>query len=99
MSHAPEPFPPHTTPVAQDYPIGHAFKAMPFARIHLRIGCVLFVALAIEAWEMLILTYVAGDLARDLSLSQTQVGFAISALFLGMIPGALLWGPVSDRIG
>ena len=45
------------------------------------------------------LTYVAGDVATSLQVSTTQVGIAISALFLGMIPGSLMWGPISDRIG
>jgi putative MFS transporter len=79
--------------------VGHAFRDMPFGSIHVKIGAVLFFAFAIEAWEMLILTYIAGDLATSLQVGATQVGIAISALFLGMIPGSLLWGPISDRIG
>ncbi|WP_227471756.1 MFS transporter [Paenarthrobacter sp. YJN-5] len=79
--------------------VGHAFRDMPFGSIHVKIGAILFIAWAIEAWEMLILTYVAGDLATSLQIGPTQVGIAISALFLGMIPGSLLWGPIADRIG
>ncbi|MFL5449493.1 MAG: MFS transporter [Gemmatimonadales bacterium] len=72
---------------------------MPFGAVHLKIGIALFVTFAIESWEMLILTYVASDLEGSLAISATQVGMVISALFLGMIPGSLLWGPISDRIG
>jgi putative MFS transporter len=85
--------PPHSMAV------GHAFRDMPFGAIHFKIGAALFFAFAIESWEMLILTYNAGDLATNLQIDAAQVGIAISALFLGMIPGSLLWGPISDRIG
>jgi putative MFS transporter len=90
---------PGTASPPRSMAVGHAFRDMPFGSIHFKIGAVLFFAFAIEAWEMLILTYVAGDLATSLQVSATQVGIAISALFLGMIPGSLLWGPISDRIG
>lgn len=79
--------------------VGAAFHRMPFGAAHVKIGFALWMAFAIESWEMLTLTYVAGDLEADLQISSTQVGMAISALFLGMIPGALLWGPIADRIG
>lgn len=96
--HTSEPVPGTASP-PHSMAVGHAFRDMPFGSIHVKIGAVLFVAFAIEAWEMLILTYIAGDLATDLQVGATQVGIAISALFLGMIPGSLLWGPISDRIG
>lgn len=90
---------PGTASPPRSMAVGHAFRDMPFGSVHFKIGAVLFFAFAIEAWEMLILTYVAGDLATSLQVGATQVGIAISALFLGMIPGSLLWGPISDRIG
>lgn len=79
--------------------VGAAFACMRFGPAHVKIGFALWMAFAIESWEMLTLTYVAGDLERDLQIGAAQVGLAISALFLGMIPGALIWGPIADRIG
>ena len=90
---------PGTASPPRSMAVGHAFRDMPFGSIHFKICAVLFFAFAIEAWEMLMLTYVAGDLATSLQVGMTQVGIAISALFLGMIPGSLIWGPISDRIG
>ncbi len=91
--------PPGTASPPRSMAVGHAFRDMPFGSIHFKICAVLFFAFAIEAWEMLMLTYVAGDLATNLQVGMTQVGIAISALFLGMIPGSIVWGPISDRIG
>ena len=90
---------PGTASPPRSMAVGHAFRDMPFGSIHFKICVVLFFAFAIEAWEMLMLTYVAGDLATSLQVGMTEVGIAISALFLGMIPGSLIWGPISDRIG
>ncbi|MQA85494.1 MAG: MFS transporter [Streptosporangiales bacterium] len=72
---------------------------MPLTSAHYKAGIALFVAFVIEAWEMLIIAFIAGPLSEDLGFGQVATGFLISALFLGMIPGALLWGPVCDRVG
>ncbi|QIZ39849.1 MFS transporter [Saccharopolyspora sp. ASAGF58] len=66
---------------------------------HVKIGIALFVAFAIEAWEMLLFGYITVDLQHDLKISVVQVGLAMSALFFGMIPGAVVGGAVADRIG
>src|SRR5690606_39588982 len=72
---------------------------MPLTAAHVKAGVALFVAFAIESWEMLSLTYVAADLRHSLDVTNTELGLVISALFFGMIPGTLVWGPVADRIG
>lgn len=90
---------PRTASPPRSMAVGHAFRDMPFGSVHIKICAVLFFAFAIEAWEMLMLTYVASDLGTSLQVGMTEVGIAISALFLGMIPGSLIWGPISDRIG
>lgn len=72
---------------------------MPLTRAHWIAGLVIFVTFAIEAWEMLILIYSASAIAAEFRLSETQVGSLISAMFLGMIPGSLLWGHLSNSLG
>ncbi|MEU7893208.1 MFS transporter [Nonomuraea sp. NPDC049152] len=84
---------------ARTLPIGAAFDRMPFTRRHVLIALALFIAFVIESWEQLALIYVSGDLGEDLGIGQAGIGVALSAVAFGMIPGALVWGPLADRIG
>ena len=70
--------PPGTASPPRSMAVGHAFRDMPFGSIHFKICAVLFFAFAIEAWEMLMLTYVAGDLATNLQVGMTKVVIASS---------------------
>ncbi|GAA4865135.1 MFS transporter [Saccharopolyspora rosea] len=79
--------------------VGEVFQDMRLTRRHVLAGAGLFVATAVDSWELQAMVYVAGGVERDLGIDQTGVGTLISALFLGTIPGVLLWGPVADRIG
>jgi MFS transporter, putative metabolite:H+ symporter len=80
-------------------PIGDAFDRMPFTRRHVLIALALFVAFVIESWEQLALIYVSADLGTAFGLDEGGIGLVLSAVAFGMIPGALIWGPVADRIG
>lgn len=80
-------------------PIGAAFDRMPFTRRHVLIALALFIAFVIESWEQLALIYVSDDLGASFQIDQGSIGLVLSAVALGMIPGALVWGPLSDRIG
>lgn len=79
--------------------VGYWFEDMPFRRAHLLAATALFMAFVIESWEQLALVYVSGDLGSSFGIDEGAVGWALSAVALGMIPGSLVWGPVSDRIG
>lgn len=39
------------------------------------------------------------EIGRDLDVSPARAGLTVSALVLAIIPGAWIWGPLSDRIG
>ncbi|MER5179073.1 MFS transporter [Streptomyces sp. NPDC002896] len=80
-------------------PVGHWFEEMPFRRAHLLAAIALFMAFVIESWEQLALIYVSGDLGTEFGIDEGRIGWVLSAVALGMIPGSLVWGPVSDRIG
>ncbi|MEU5023430.1 MFS transporter [Streptomyces milbemycinicus] len=80
-------------------PVGYWFEDMPFRRAHLLAAIALFMAFVIESWEQLALIYVSGDLGSAFGIDEGRIGWALSAVALGMIPGSLVWGPVSDRIG
>ena len=79
--------------------VGSYFENMPFTKRHLFVGSVLFVTFVIEAWELMIIIFVAGDIGTDFNLTSLQVRSIIGATALGMIPGAYLWGLVTDKIG
>jgi putative MFS transporter len=89
----------HSRSAVTTLPVGTVFARMSLTAAHVKVGIALFMAFAIESWEMLSLTYVAGDLQRGLGITTAQMGLVISALFLGMIPGSLVWGSIADRIG
>ncbi|MGW2077441.1 MFS transporter [Streptomyces sp. NPDC001939] len=80
-------------------PVGAWFEGMSFGRVHLLAATALFMAFVIESWEQLALVYVSGDLGDAFGIDESAIGWALSAVALGMIPGSLVWGPVSDRIG
>lgn len=80
-------------------PVGEWFDGMPLMRAHWLAGLTLFITFVIEAWEMMILILNAGAIAAEFSLETGQIGFLISAIFLGMIPGSIIWGRLSDSIG
>lgn len=90
---------PDQVDVEEAVPVGHLFADMPLTREHVKAGFALFFAFVIEAWEMLILAYIAPAIAEDFAISASQVGFLLSAMFFGMIPGALAWGAWVDYLG
>lgn len=66
---------------------------MRFTPAHVRIVIAMFVIFVIESWEQLALVYVAGDVSNHFGLDETKLGLVLSAVAIGMIPGALVWGP------
>lgn len=79
--------------------VGALFEDMPVTRRHWQAGLALFFVFVIESWEMMVLVLGAGSVGQEFGLDATRLGSLISAIFLGMIPGALLWGRLIDRLG
>jgi len=78
---------------------GYWFESMPLTSVHWLAGMIIFVTFAIEAWEMLILIYSSGAIAAEFNLKTGEIGWLISAIFLGMIPGSLVWGKLISSLG
>ncbi|WP_242492246.1 MFS transporter [Agromyces binzhouensis] len=75
------------------------YDRMRFGSAHVKIAIALFVVFVIESWEQLALVYVSGDIAESFGIDAVQIGWVLSAVAIGMIPGALIWGPLADRFG
>lgn len=80
-------------------PVGEWFEEMRFTRSHWGVGFALFMAFVIESWEMMIIILNGSSIAAEFGLDTSQLGTLIGAIFLGMIPGALMWGRLMDRLG
>jgi putative MFS transporter len=80
-------------------PVGEWFEDMPLTRAHWIAGLTLFVAFVIESWEMMIIIFSSAAIGTDFELDTTRIGSLIGAMFLGMIPGALLWGKLVGTLG
>lgn len=72
---------------------------MPVTGAHVAAGLVLFATFIFESWEMMILIFNSASIGAEFGLDTAALGSLIGALFLGMIPGALLWGKLADRMG
>ncbi|EPZ45591.1 MULTISPECIES: MFS transporter [Alicyclobacillus] len=83
----------------QNRQIGELFQEMPLTKRHWKSGFAIFFSFVIESWEMMIITLISGMIGSDLKLSSAQVGSLMGSIYLGMIPGCLIWGKLTDKIG
>lgn len=60
---------------------------------------VLFLGYFFEFFDLWSLSYIAPNVAADFNLSDTEVGFLLSAVGYGMFVGAIFMGWLSDTIG
>ena len=79
--------------------VGDVCDAMTLTRAHVIAGSVLFFTFVVEAWEQVGLVYVSTGIAADFHVDSARLGWALSAVAFGMVPGALLWGVAIDRLG
>lgn len=79
--------------------VGEIFAEMPLTREHWKAGIAIFFSFVIEAWEMMIIIMASDVIAADFKLAPTKLGSLIGSIFLGMIPGCLLWGKITDYVG
>lgn len=79
--------------------VGEWFEEMQFSRTHWYVGFALFMSFVIESWEMMIIILNSASIAAEFNLDTEQLGSLIGSIFLGMIPGALIWGKLMDMLG
>jgi putative MFS transporter len=54
---------------------------------------------AADAMEVLLVSFAMPLMAAEWSLSKAQTGLLATAIFIGMLVGALFWGRLADKIG
>jgi len=79
--------------------VGYWFEHMPLTSRHWQAGGALLGVFIFDSWEMVVLILNSASVAADFGMNTSGVGRLIGALFLGMIPGVLLWGRLSDVFG
>ncbi|WP_018130612.1 MFS transporter [Effusibacillus pohliae] len=79
--------------------VGELFHNMPVTGAHWKAGLSLFFSFVIEAWEMMIIILASGSIGTEFKLDGAQIGSLIGSIFLGMIPGCLVWGKLVDKFG
>ena len=89
---------PHDTSAARRS-VGDFCDEMALSRAHVTAGLVLFFTFVVEAWEQVGLVYVSTGIGEEFHVDSMRLGWALSAVAFGMVPGALAWGPVIDRLG
>jgi AAHS family 4-hydroxybenzoate transporter-like MFS transporter len=71
----------------------------PVGRFQIRLLLACATVLFLDGFDTQAIGYVAPDLARDWNLARGALGPVFSAGLFGLMIGALVFGPVADRIG
>jgi putative MFS transporter len=70
-----------------------------YGRFQRRLLWVCGLGWAADAMEVMLVSFALPAMAAEWSLSAAQKGLLATALFVGMLAGALIWGRLSDLIG
>ena len=70
-----------------------------FGKFHLRVAALCAVSVLLDGFDAQIMGFVAPALAQQWHISRAALSPILSSGLLGMLLGALLFGPVADRIG
>jgi MFS transporter, AAHS family, 4-hydroxybenzoate transporter len=73
--------------------------AQPVGRYQIRLLVLCAAVLFIDGFDTQAIGYVAPDIAREWGLSRAALGPVFSAGLFGLMIGALIFGPIADRIG
>ena len=79
--------------------IQQAIDDCRFSRFHWVIIVLGFLVLAIDGFDTAAMGYIAPTLSADWGIKKQDLGPVLSAALLGLSFGALLAGPISDRMG
>ncbi len=76
-----------------------ALEGVGYGRFQRKLLAVCGIGWAADAMEVLLVSFAMPAMRADWKLSAGQSAFLQTAIFLGMILGALVWGRLADKIG
>mmetsp|Transcript_26799 Transcript_26799/g.45206 ORF Transcript_26799/g.45206 Transcript_26799/m.45206 type:complete len:537 (-) Transcript_26799:373-1983(-) len=72
---------------------------IPIGRFHYRLLVICGMAFMADAMEVSLLSFVSTCAGSDWDLSDSEVALIASMVFIGVLVGALFWGPFADKYG
>jgi len=84
---------------ASHYTMDEVVEEIGFGRFHWQLVFLCGVGYFAEITELVVVSFVAPSIQKQMSLSNFEYGLLGSSSFVGMAVGALFWGYVSDHYG
>src|SRR2546423_5637686 len=72
---------------------------LPVSAYQLRVAVLCAAVVCVDGFDAQVMGYVAPALARELHIPRAALGSVISSGIVGMMIGALAFGPIADRVG
>ncbi|MBK5413287.1 MFS transporter [Pseudomonas sp. TH31] len=83
----------------QSINVDQLINARPMSRLQWRIVVLCFLVIALDGFDAAIMGFIAPELAREWAVSKLDLGPVMSAALIGVAIGALIAGPLADRLG
>jgi MFS transporter, AAHS family, 4-hydroxybenzoate transporter len=74
-------------------------EQQPFSRFHLRLGVLCALAVLMDGFDAQAMGFVAPALLQQWHITRIALSPILSSGLVGMLIGALLFGPIGDRVG
>ncbi|MGO2450697.1 MFS transporter [Pseudomonas taetrolens] len=74
-------------------------NTQPMSRLQWRMVMLCFLVIALDGFDTAIMGFIAPELIREWAVSTLSLGPVMSAALIGVAMGALIAGPLADRLG
>lgn len=86
-------------PQTQRLDVRELINTLPLSRYQKLIVFLGFVVIALDGFDIAIMGFIAPSLKQEWGIAHYELGFIISAALIGLALGAMLSGPLADRMG